>query len=419
MKVLWITYGMFPEVAEHLSGNKNIKGSGGWLLGAAEGLITNTEIELTIAIVNRAITKRESFQGRLINYELIPFGKGFDKYHHGYDEIWRNLSHTLNPDVVHIHGIESTLALSYIKAAGNKNAVVSIQGIAGIISRYYYDGLTPSDIFKNITLRDLITLRPLTSYKKDFERRGKFEAETISLVKHIIGRTSWDKAHVWAINPNSEYHFCNETLREAFYGKCWNYDDCSKHTIFVSQGTSPFKGIHYLLKALPLVLRQFPDTKLVIAGNAPNQTHGSRLCRTGYQKYIDKLIQSLNLTDIVEYTGPLDSHNMVRAYLSSNVFVCPSTIENSSNSVAEAQILGVPLIASYAGGIPDMIPNADCGTLVRVGEHEMLAKSIVDIFGNSKFFDNTCVRKLAADRHDPKANAIRTLEIYNSIINNQ
>jgi len=416
MKVLWITYGMFPEVSQYLSGNARVRGSGGWLLAAANGLKEYTDIELTIAIVSRSVKTRESFKGESFNYELIPFGDGFDRYHHGYDSIWIELVNKLTPDIVHIHGIESTLALSYIKAIGSKNVVVSIQGIAGVISRYYYEGLSMKDILKNLTLRDVITFKPLTSYKKDFERRGKFESETLSLTEHVIGRTSWDKVHVLVINPNLNYHFCNETLRDSFYNKIWKYSDCIKHTIFASQGTSSFKGIHYLLKALPLVQRKFPDTKLIIAGTAPDNSTFSNLRRTGYQKYIDKLVKDLNIKDMVEYTGPLDSESMVKAYLSSNVFVCPSTIENSSNSVAEAQILGVPLVASYAGGIPDMIPNSNCGTLVRVGEYEMLAQAIIDVFIESENYDNTEVRQLAATRHSSKINAERTLEIYNNII---
>lgn len=416
MKVLWITYGMFPEVLTRLSGKTAVKGSGGWLLGAAKTLSAQDEIELYIAIVNRQIKTRESYRGESIRYELIPFGKGFDSYHHGYDSTWRDITAKVKPDIVHVHGIESTLALSYLKACPEQKTVISIQGIAGVISRYYYEGLTTSDILRNITLRDILTRKPLFSYKKDFARRGKFENETLSLTKHVIGRTSWDKAHVWAVNPVCEYHFCNETLRDEFYDSAWSYTRCTPHTIFASQGTAPFKGIHYLLKALPLVRRVYPDTKIVIAGSTPVKGIEKMLYRTGYQKYLDKLIKKYGLIDAIEYTGALNAQEMVDAYLSCNVFVCPSTIENSSNSVAEAQILGVPLIASYVGGIPDMVPNYGCGTLVRAGETEMLAQAVCSMFENSQTIDNSAMRALALARHDKALNVEQTIEIYKEII---
>lgn len=407
---------MFPEVLKHITGDLSVKGSGGWLLGSAEAISKNPEVELTVAIVNRSIKERGYFTGKEINYELIPFGKGFDKYHSEYDTVWIELTRRIQPDIVHIHGVESTLALTYLKACPKQKTVISIQGLAGIISRYYYDGLTTIDILKNMTFRDFLTRKPLFSYKKDFARRGVYEKETIRLARNVIGRTSWDKAHIWAVNPDCNYHFCNETLREEFYGHQWAYSNCCPHTIFASQGTAPFKGLHYLLKALPMVLSQYPDTKLIIAGAAPVGGFRGSLSKTGYQKYLDRLLKKLGLNDAVNYTGPLSASEMVDAYLSCNVFVCPSTIENSSNSVAEAQILGVPLIASYAGGIPDMIPNHNCGTMIRVGEIEMLAQALVKTFEQSKNFDNSTMQSIAADRHDKKRNAERTIEIYKEII---
>ena len=419
MKVLWITYGMFPEVASYITGNRNIKGSGGWLLGAANGLVECSDVEIRIAIVNRAIKYRETFIGERISYELIPFGKGFDYYHNEYDETWKEIKTRFNPDVVHIHGIESTLALTYLRACGNDNTVISIQGIAGIISRYYNDGLTIMDIVRNLTLRDIITGKTLISYQKDFQRRGIFEFETLKLAKNVIGRTTWDKQHVWAVNPDLYYHFCNETLRDEFYKHKWTYDKCTPYTIFASQGSSPFKGLHFLIKALPLIKRIYPQTKLFISGAPLPKTKNEILRQTGYQKYLVKLIKENNCSDSIFFTGPLDEQEMVNQYLSSNVFVCPSTIENSSNSVAEAQILGVPLVASYVGGIPDMIPDKEHGIMVRVGEYEMLAKTIVDVFTCSMTFDNTEMRMTAMSRHNPVQNVKRTLEIYETIIRNK
>ena len=416
MRVVWITYGMFPEVSAHISGESAVKGSGGWLLGGANALADNPEITLTVAIVNRAFKTRESFVGSRIAYELIPFGKGFDKYHHDYDGTWQEITERLKPDIVHIHGIESTLALTYLKACPEQKTVISIQGLAGIISRYYYEGLSATDVLKNMTFRDLLTQRSLFYYKKDFARRGKFEAETIRLARHVIGRTSWDNAHVMAINPDCEYHFCNETLRDEFYGPRWTYSRCVPRTIFASQGTAPFKGLHYLLKAMPFILRRYPDTKLIIAGAAPSSGTSGIIRRTGYQQYLNRLMKKLGLKEAVRYTGPLNAREMVDAYLSGNVFVCPSTIENSSNSVAEAQILGMPLIASYTGGIPDMIPDKNCGSMIRVGEVEMLGLAITDLFENSKYSDNSAMRAFALKRHDKEANAARTIEIYNKII---
>lgn len=67
---------------------------------------------------------------------------------------------------------------------------------------------------------------------------------------------------------------------------------------------------------------------------------------------------------------------MKQEYLNANVFICPSSLENSPNSLGEAQILGTPCLASYVGGIPDMMFGNE-GYLYRFEEIEMLAERFV------------------------------------------
>lgn len=104
---------------------------------------------------------------------------------------------------------------------------------------------------------------------------------------------------------------------------------------------------------------------------------------------------------------------MVKRYLLSNVFICPSTIENSPNSLCEAQLLGVPHIASYVGGTADLMKgNEEC--LYRFEETEMLAEKICNVFAKSSFSKN--MQTEAQVRHNAKANAKRLIEIYIDIV---
>ena len=82
----------------------------------------------------------------------------------------------------------------------------------------------------------------------------------------------------------------------------------------------------------------------------------------------------------VFFTGPLDEEKICQRYLRSHVFVCPSSIENSPNSLGEAMILGVPCIASYVGGIPDMLKDREEGLLYQHNAPYMLAHHICEIF---------------------------------------
>lgn len=233
----------------------------------------------------------------------------------------------------------------------------------------------------NLTFRDIIRGSILKG-QKQFKQRAAYEIEMIKEAKHIIGRTSWDRARTWAINPCAEYHFCNETLRPEFYdGSKWNYNKCNKHTIFLSQAGYPIKGLHQVLKAMPIILRHYPDASIRVAGGDITKcsTLSEKLRLSGYGKYIKKLIKKVGMEGKVTFTGNLNAQQMKQEYLRANVFICPSTIENSPNSLGEAQILGTPCVASYVGGIPDMMEGNE-KNLYRFEEIEMLAEKVCKVF---------------------------------------
>ena len=105
---------------------------------------------------------------------------------------------------------------------------------------------------------------------------------------------------------------------------------------------------------------------------------------------------------------------MKQEYLRCNVFVCPSSIENSPNSLGEAQILGVPCIASYVGGIPDMM-RGDEEHLYRYEDVDALAYKIVSLFEQNGFLNTEPMRQKALLRHDAETNLNTLMNIYKSI----
>ena len=211
MKVLWITNILFPEASAVLTGNKELKSSGGWMLGAAKGLIEQGDIHLYVATVSSCVKTLTRLKGANITYYLIPFGKGNLRINKEYNSYWQTINSEVRPDVVHIHGTEYSHGYAYMQACNCDNVVVSIQGLKSACCDYYHYGITRSEIYKTITLRDLFRGSILRD-KLSFKRSAKYEIEMLKSAKHIIGRTSWDKERTWAINPNAKYHFCNETL---------------------------------------------------------------------------------------------------------------------------------------------------------------------------------------------------------------
>ena len=415
MRVLWITNIVFPAIAEKMNLPKVVVG--GWMYSSAKRLVVaNPTLKLAVATVypGREFVTQE-LDG--IMYFLLPLnGAKTTKYNKNLENHWKNVKKIFNPQLVHIHGTEYPYGLAFLKACPEIPAIASIQGIVSRIARYYLAGLTTWDILKSMTLRDILR-GTIWAGRKTFKRQGNYEIETIRRLKHIIGRTSWDKAHALAINPDIKYHFCNETLRDAFYDKTWSYEQCEKHSIFISQAGYPIKGLHQLLKAMPIILRHYPDTKIYVAGGDVTRTKEGlkgRLLRTGYGSYLSRLMKRYGLEQKVIFTGNLNEEQMCQRYLRSNVFVCPSSIENSPNSLGEAQLLGIPCIASDVGGSMDMMVG-DEQNLYRFEEIEMLAIKVCRVFAECRDA-NVEMQTNARVRHDGAANSVRLSEIYKNIL---
>ncbi|OKP57838.1 glycosyl transferase family 1 [Bacillus cereus] len=329
----------------------------------------------------------------------------------------------VKPDIIHIFGTEyaHTLDMVSICKEENLNVVISIQGLVSIYAKHYMACL-PGKIQKRFTFRDFIKQDNLIQQQKKFEKRGDLEIEAIRQTKHVIGRTTWDKACTTQINPNVQYHFCNETLREEFYKHTWSLDNCQEYSIFVSQGSYPIKGLHFVIEAMPLVLRKYPNAKLYIGGQdiTKSNTFGDKLKITSYGKYIKELILKYKLQENVEFTGVLNEEQMCERYLRSNVFVCPSSIENSPNSLGEAMILGLPCIASDVGGVSDLLVHGQEGFIYQTDAPYMLAYYINEIFSRKERASDLAkkARRRAMITHNRTENTQKIISIYENIIKN-
>lgn len=415
MKILWLSNIVFPEVCSKLGITPPV--IGGWMQSGAKSLIKeNSDIKLAVASLyqgNELLTIKDFS----ILYYLIPNKKGYQKYDSELEKYFSQIEKEFDPDIIHIHGSEYPHSLACAKACSTKRIVVSIQGLVSSYSRYYLGGIPISEVKKFRTLRDLIRHDDLITQQKKMQQRGIYEKELLQIVPHIIGRTSWDKANTWAINPKAQYHFCNETLRPTFYKTKWTYESCNKHTIFLSQGNYPIKGLQQVLHALPLILEHYSDTKVLVAGNNFINQKSYRL--NGFANYIKHLIRIYKIQKHIQFLGLLDEDQMAMQYTKAHIFICPSSIENSPNSVGEAQLVGTPCLASYTGGTMDMISDGKTGFLYRFEETSMLAQKICNLFGNENLCKEISLqeREAARIRHDQKQNSMQLNKIYQSILN--
>lgn len=264
----------------------------------------------------------------------------------------------------------------------DKTAVFA-QGILYPCALHYAEGV-PARVIKRFTFRDLLRRQNIKREQNILLRRAEAEREALALTKNFIGRTTMDKAILRLYNQNAEYYRCNDVLRDPFYEGRWNLASCEKHRIFVSQFYYPLKGFHYLIEAANLLKGKYPDLKIAAAGYDPIQKPlpQKELKDSSYIRYIKELIKRYGLSENIILLGTLSEERMKEEYLKANVFVMPSTIENSPNSLAEAMALGVPTVASDVGGVTDFAQHKTEAYIYPSSAVYLLANYIDSVFSD-------------------------------------
>ena len=414
MKLLWLCNVVPGDVQKKNSGNK----SGGlWVDHVLSDL---RQKDITIRILCPGNKEPGSLDARC-SYAFFQEGLPY-VYLKELEDQFRKELETYQPDVIHIWGTEYGHTLAMVNAAEQcgllDHTVVSIQGLCSVYAGHYAEGV-PYAIQQRSTFRDLVRRDNILQQKKKFALRGELEVAALKKARHVIGRTDWDEACVRQINPKIEYHFCNETLRDAFYEGQWQYDVCRKHRIFASSCTYPVKGFHYLLEAFAEVLRDYPDARLAVPGRSfftPADAKG-KLRQNSYHLYLEELAKQYHVEDKIDFMGSLTAEGMKQSFLEANVFVLPSTIENSPNSLGEAMLLAVPCVAGDVGGVTNLMHHQTEGFVYQSTAAYMLASYIKKVFAMEDKAARLGLeaRNHARKTHDPEKNLQDLMAIYGKL----
>ena len=414
MKVLWIVNMMVPELAEHLGKKTGVSGT--WLINLSKSLSLQDDIELAVACV--AGDEFVDVKIGEIRYFCIPGnGKTMMFYHPELVNYWRKIEELFAPDIVHFHGTEYTHGISYLREFPNKKKLLTIQGIIGKVSQNHWGNLGLNSVLKNRTLRESIKLNGMLERKILSKRNVRYENELIKGVQFATGRTDWDKYYMKSLNPNLKYFHCGYNLRDEFYkADKWSVENCTRHLVYASTSAQvPMKGGDIVMKAIDIVRRSYPDCKFIfLAGKVNN---GMLVPNSGYTKYICKLIKKLGIDKNVEFIPAQNTQGVIDIMQKSNVTVIPSAIENASATLREAMHLGVPCVASFRGGMTELIDDRQSGFLYDFTEYEFLAGRIMEIFANDDLAEKLSKNAIAkAEKwHHQEKNVTDMLNCYRYI----
>jgi len=172
------------------------------------------------------------------------------------------------------------------------------------------------------------------------------------------------------------------------------------------------RGAETLIDAIALLKREFPMVSLALGG-------GLNL-RYGYGKALASRVKERGLEGQVEFLRWLGTEELIAQLLESHVFAITSWVENYPNSLCEAQLLGMPCVASYAGGMPSMVEDGVTGLHFPAGDAGVLAYQLRRLFLDDELAVSLGrqARAVALKRHDPQTVVHGMTDIYRQVLMN-
>lgn len=392
MKILWLAPFPISELSKYLSGyHSDTPSKGMWLFNLLNEFKGFKDLEVHIVTytskINRSITiSQGNLTFHIVRHRIPLINKGYPGYFpvnrtFHYPLLKRKLRrfiNIINPDLIHVHGTEDVYGLVPIKT--KIPVLVSIQGI---INEIYLRNKTLSHFFQR-----------------------QIETKCLKAYTNFGCRTNFDKDFVKKSNPESIIHYLPEAVNPIFFNV--NYEPKEDKIVNFVGTVSKAKGIIILIEAMTKVCAHFPEVKLNIIGPPNNRD----------QKELSELISNHNLNENIIFHGFKTPEEILQLHLDARLYVLPTLMDNSPNSLCEAMTLGMPCIASRVGGIPSLINDQINGLLFEPGNSDELAEKMIfllsDIGYSIKLGKNA--RVLAFKRNYPDEVAKTTFDVYKSII---
>ena len=415
MKILWLT--MMTQVLSLSQSEKDIKTSGGWVTATARNLEEYDEVEkLIIVSVNRDIKEEKKVvDGKKVVYFIRAnqIAMGRDKV---LEEKLSKIVEEEKPDLIDVQGVEFSFGQSVLNCNFSCPVAVTLQGMADGIADIYLKGMPLKELLFGRSKSDNKRLSGLIERKAMMKVRGLKSNKIIKKAKYCIGRTHYDKAEALRINPEIKYYSCNRILRNDFYSVQWNIENANPHKLFGIRSETPAKGLHYAIKVIAKLKEKYPDVLLEVPGGFRIDEDENHIA--SFPQYIKKLLRQYNVEDNIKFLPSLNPAEIGEHMLSSRAFWQYSVMENSPNSLAEAQVMGVPTVASDVGGTSSYSEDGVSGLLYSLENTDECAEKISRIFEE----DDLCIslsvngKEAAVKRHDVKKNTDTLVSVYKDII---
>lgn len=258
---------------------------------------------------------------------------------------------TMEMDILHAHAFWYAPADIAARVAKKRN-------IPFVLNTYYYNTDNRRSmkwqlyriLYGKATVAAADAVVVISPYEHEMLKKDGFMLDRVELIPPGI------EAETFSTKKNNPF-------------PAWNVT--AKNILLFAGRIAKAKGVDLLISALPQVMKQVPDTHLVIIGED-----------FGFRKQCEEQAKALGLEKFITWTGKTTRDQLIGAYQNASTFVFPSRFEAFGIVLLEAGAAGCPIVATNGSAIPYIVRNEKTGLLFEPENVADLASKTITILSN-------------------------------------
>jgi len=399
MRILWFTGN--PGRYETDCGQK-ARVDGSWIACLQTALQKRGTAQLALAFIHPEGKKKVEINGTtyyLMKKASLPLRFSRVQQERDYTKQMAWAINDFKPDIIQIFGTETVMGLAC--RFTSVPIVIHIQGwMHPIYDAWYPPGynvakdkikaiLNPQKLLGQLYLSNALL----------------WEKEACSKAHFFMGRTAWDKMVCNLMAPDACYFYCSELLRRPFYEcKKWHYDENRPMYVVSIINDATYKGADVILRTAALLKKEHSFKWIV--------------CGVNDVEWAERLTNIKADEVNVMCVGSQPSEKLIEHLQECTCYVHLSYIENSPNSVCEAQLIGVPVVAANVGGMSTLVEDGVTGLLVPANDAYAACTKIKKLQQNPLLATQLGAQAAAqAEKRHDEQNIVDSLQdVYTSIL---